>query len=75
MVPSRVNPNKNHAKSNVWNTSNNQVEEDTFYLDRMFRSVSMFPSQATVDNAKKQPQALFYECLDDGEIQQIQIPT
>ncbi len=68
MAPNRVNPNKKQAKSNVWNTSNDQVEEDTFYLDRMRRSVSNFPSQAAVDNVKKQPQALFYECLDDGEM-------
>jgi hypothetical protein len=70
MAPSKVDPNKKQAKS-----LNNQVEEETFYLDRMYRSVNHFPSQAMVDNVKKQPRALFYECLDDGEKQQIQIPT
>ncbi len=75
MVLSRVNPNKKQAKANVCNTSNNQVEEDTFYLDRMRRSVSEFPSQATVENVRKQPWALFYECLEDGEMQQIWIPA
>jgi hypothetical protein len=62
MVPSRVDPNKKQAKSSI-----NQVEEDPFYLDRMARSVNPFPSQATVDNVKKTPQVLYYECLDDGE--------
>ncbi len=71
MAPSRANPNKKQAKLNVWNTSKDQVEEDTFNLDRMHRSVSNFPSHATVDDVKKQPQELFYECLDDGEMQQI----
>jgi hypothetical protein len=55
MAPSRVHPNKKQAKLNVWNTSNDKEDEDTSYLDRMRRSVSMFPSQATVDNVKKQP--------------------
>jgi hypothetical protein len=50
-----VNPNKKQAKSNEWNTYNNQVEEDTFYLDRMHRTISNFPHQASVDNARKQP--------------------
>jgi hypothetical protein len=75
MAPCRVNPNKKQAKPNVWNTSNDQVGEDTIYLDRMRRTVSNFPSQATVDNVRKQAWALFLECLDDGEMQHIQIPT
>jgi hypothetical protein len=65
MAPSRVNPNKKQAKSNVSNTSNNQVAEDTFYFDRMCKTVSTFPSQATVDNVRKQLQALFLQCVDD----------
>ncbi len=48
------------------------MEEDPFYLDGMARSVNPFPSQATVAYAKKTPQVLYYECLDDGEAQQIQ---
>ena len=71
----RVDPNKKQAKLNVWNTSNNQVGEDTFYLDRMRRTVSNFPSQATVDNVRKQPLLLFLQCLDDKEMQHIQNPT
>jgi len=50
MVPSRVDPNKKQAKSSI-----NQVEEDPFYLDRIARSDNPFPSQATVDYAKKTP--------------------
>jgi hypothetical protein len=37
----------------------------------MARSVDPFPSQATVDYAKKTSQELYYECLDEGEAQQI----
>jgi hypothetical protein len=66
MAPGRVDPNKKQAKSSI-----NQVEEDPFYLDRMARTVISFPIQATVDYAKKTPQDLYYECLDDGEAQQI----
>jgi hypothetical protein len=47
------------------------VEEDLFYLDRLARSVNPFSSQATVDYAKKTPRDLYYECLDEGEAQQI----
>jgi hypothetical protein len=53
MAPSRVDPNKKQAKSLI-----DQVEEDTFYLDRMARSVNPFPSQATMDNVKKTPPLL-----------------
>jgi hypothetical protein len=66
MAPSRVDPNKKEAKSSI-----DQVEEDPFYLDSMKRSVNPFPSPATVDNVKKTPRILYYECLDDGEAQQI----
>jgi hypothetical protein len=65
MAPSRVDPNKKQAKSSI-----NQVEEDSFYLDRLARTVNSFPSQVTVSYAKKTPQVLYYECLDDGEAQQ-----
>jgi hypothetical protein len=66
MAPSRVDTNQKQAKSSI-----DQVEEDSFYLDRMARTVNSFPSQATVYYAKKTPQVLYYECLDDGEAQQI----
>jgi hypothetical protein len=66
MAPSRVDPNKKPAKSSI-----NQVEEDPFYLDRMARSANPYPSQATVDYVKKTPPDLYYECLDEGEAQQI----
>ncbi len=45
--------------------------EDPFYLDRMARSVSPYPSQATVDYVKKTPGDLYHECLDEREAQQI----
>jgi hypothetical protein len=66
MAPSRVDPNKKQAKSSI-----NQVEEESFYLDRIARTVNSFPSQATVNYAQKTPRILYYECLDDGEAQQI----
>ncbi len=66
MAPSRVDPNKKQAKSSI-----NQVEEDPFYLDRMARIINQFPSQATVDYAKKTLRDLYYECLDEGKAQQI----
>jgi hypothetical protein len=66
MMPSRVDPNKKQAKSSI-----DQVEEDPFYLDRMAKSVNLFSSEATGDTVKKTPQVLYYECLDDGEAQQI----
>ncbi len=69
MAPSRVDPNKKNVKSSI-----NQVEEDPFYLDRMARTVNSFPSQATVNYAKRTPQVLYYECLDDGEAQRIPTP-
>jgi hypothetical protein len=67
MVPSRVDPNKKQAKSSI-----NQVEKAPFYLDRMARRVNPFPSQAIVDYAKKTPQDLYFECLDEGKAWQIQ---
>jgi hypothetical protein len=66
MAPSRVDPNKKQAKSSI-----DQVEQDSFYLDRMTRTVNSFPSQATLNYAQNTPQELYYECLDDGEAQQI----
>jgi hypothetical protein len=66
MAQRRVDPNKKQSKSSI-----DQVDKDLFYLDGMTRIVNPFPSQATVDNARKTPQDLFYECLDDGEAQQI----
>jgi hypothetical protein len=59
MVPTRVDPNKKQAKSSI-----DQVEEDPFYIDRIARTVS-FPSQATVIFAKRTPQELYCECLDE----------
>jgi hypothetical protein len=50
MAPSRVDPNKKQAKFSI-----DQVEDDPFYLDRMARTVNLYPSQATVDYAKKAP--------------------
>ncbi len=68
MAPSRVNPNKVQAKSNVLKTSNNHLGKDTFYLDTMRRTVSTFPSQATVDNVRNKPRILLLQCLDDREM-------
>jgi hypothetical protein len=45
------------------------VEEDSFYIDRIARTVS-FPSQATIHLAKRTPQESYYECLDEREAQQ-----
>ncbi len=42
------------------------MEEDPFWIDRMGTTVSA-PSQATVNFAKKTPQELYYECLDEGD--------
>ncbi len=48
MAPSRVDPNKKQAKASI-----NQVEQDSFHLNRMGRSVNPYPSQATVNYANK----------------------
>jgi hypothetical protein len=69
MAPSRVDPNKNQAKSSI-----GQVKEDPFNINRMARTVSC-PSQATVLLAKRTPQELYFECLDEGESQQFQTPN
>ncbi len=61
MAPSRVDPNWKQAKSSI-----DQVEEDLFCIDRMAKTVSA-PSQASVHLAKRTPQDLFYECLNEGE--------
>jgi hypothetical protein len=69
MSPSRVDPNRKQAKSLI-----DQVEEDPFYIDRMARTVSA-PSQATVHLARRTPQELYYECLDEGEARQFPTPN
>ncbi len=61
MAPSRVDPNQKQAKSSI-----DQVEEDSFCIDRMARTDSA-PSQATVHLAKRTPRDLYNECLDLGE--------
>jgi hypothetical protein len=45
------------------------VGEDTYYLDTMHRTVSTFPSQSVVDYEKNEPRALFFQCIDGGEMQ------
>ncbi len=69
MAPSKVDPNRKQARS-----SNDKVEEDLFFIDRMARIVSV-PSQAPVHLAKLLPRDLYYECLDEGDAQQCSIPT
>ncbi len=69
MASSRVNSNKKQAKSSI-----GRVEEDPFWIDRMGTTVSG-PSQDTVDLAKKTPQELYYECLDEGEAWQFPTPN
>ena len=49
MAPSKVDPNQKQARS-----SNDKVEEDLFFNDRMARTVSV-PSQSTVHLADKTP--------------------
>jgi hypothetical protein len=50
------------------------VEEDPFWIDRMARTVSA-SSQATVHLAKRTPQELYYECLDEGEAWRFPTPN
>jgi hypothetical protein len=69
MVPSKVDPNQKQARS-----SNDKVEEDLFFNDRMARSVSV-PNQAPVHLAKISPRDLYYECLDEGDSRRCSIPT
>ncbi len=69
MAPSRVDPNRKQAKS-----SNDQVEEDPFCIDRLAKTVSA-PSQATVHLAKMIPQDLYHECVDEGDAWQFSIPN
>ncbi len=69
MAPSRVDPNRKQAKSSI-----DQVEEDLFHIDRMARTVSA-PSQATVNLAKRTPQDLCHECLDEGGARQFPTPN
>jgi hypothetical protein len=61
MAPSKVDPNWKQARS-----SNDKVEEDLFFNDRMARTVSV-PNQAPVHLAKMSPRDLYYECLDEGD--------
>jgi hypothetical protein len=52
------------AESNVSNTSNDHVGNNTFYLDTMRRTgVSTLPSQAAVDYVRNKPRALFLQVL------------
>jgi hypothetical protein len=69
MAPSRVDPNQKQAKSSIY-----QVEEDSFCIDRMARTVSA-PSQATVHLAKMIPQDLYYAYLHEGDAWQVSIPN
>ncbi len=64
-----MDPNKKQAKSSI-----DQVDEGPFYIDRAARTVSC-PSQATVPLAKRTPTEFYYECLDEGEAQQIPTPN
>jgi hypothetical protein len=68
MMPSRVDSSKKRAKSSI-----GRVEEELICIDTMARTVSG-PSQATVHLARRIPQELYYECLDEGEAQQFSIP-
>jgi hypothetical protein len=56
-----MDPNWKQAKSSI-----GQVEEDPFCFVRLANTVSA-PSQATVHLAKRIPQDLYYECLDEGD--------
>ncbi len=68
MAPGRVDSNKKQAKSSI-----GQVEEELFHIDTMARTVSG-PSQATVHLARKTPQEIYNEGLDEGEAWQFSIP-
>ncbi len=69
MAPSKVDPNWKQARS-----SNDKVEEDLFFNDRMARTVSV-PNQAPVHLAKMSPRDYYYECLDEGDAWQCSIST
>ncbi len=56
-----MDPNRKQARS-----SNDKVEEDLFFNDRMARTV-LVPNQAPVHLAKMSPRGLYYECLDKGD--------
>jgi hypothetical protein len=64
-----VDPNWKQAKSSF-----DQVEEDSFCIDRMARTVSA-PSQAKVHLAKMLPRDLYYECLDEGDARRFPIKS
>ncbi len=69
MAPARVDSNKKRVKSSI-----GQVEEELFCIDTMARTVSG-PSQATIPLARKTPQDLYYECLDEGEARRFLTPN
>jgi hypothetical protein len=69
MAPSKVDPNRKQARS-----SNDKVEEDLFFNDRMARTVSV-PNQAPVHLATMSPRDLYYECLDEGDAWRCSMPT
>jgi hypothetical protein len=69
MAPSKVDPNQKQVRS-----SNDKVEEDLFFNDRMARTVSV-PNQAPVHLAKMSSRDLYYKCLDKGDARQCSIPT
>ncbi len=61
--------NKKREKSSI-----GQVEEELFCIDTMAITVSG-PSQATIPLARKTPQDLYYECLDEGEARRFSTPN
>ena len=68
MAPSRVDPNRKQAKFSI-----DEVEEDSFYIDRMARTVTA-PSQATVHLAKRTPQEIINVLMREKHIEfQLQI--
>ncbi len=69
MAPSKVDPNQKQARS-----SNDKVEEDLFFNDRMARTVSV-PNQTPVHLEKMSPRDLYYECLNKGDARRCSIPT
>ncbi len=69
MAPSKMDPNRKQARS-----SNDKVEEDLFFNDRMAKTVSD-PTQAPVHLAKMSPRDLYDECLDEGDARRCSIPT
>ncbi len=66
MASSKVDPNKKQAWS-----SNDKDGENLFFIDRMANTVSG-PSQAPIPLAEMSPWDLYYECLDEGEHNNVQ---